>query len=90
MYRYLTVFRCTVDKPSSNLRCIEYLCDGLAVLQLVVAAAVVVDVVVGLELEGAGVPLHQLHHLVVRDSLVGLDDLWIFDLNYFFKSFHPN
>ena len=54
-------------------------------LQLVVAAAVVVDVVVGLELEGAGVPLHQLHHLVVRDRLVGLDDLWIFDLNYLKK-----
>ncbi len=57
-------------------------------LESVVAPAVAVVglelgvvVVVGLELERGGVPPHQLHHLVVRNRLVGLDDLWIFYLS---------
>ena len=51
---------------------------AVAVVGLELGAVVVV---VGLELEGGGVPPHQLHHLVVRNRLVGLDDLWIFHLS---------
>jgi hypothetical protein len=70
-----------------NLRRVEYFGDRLAVLEVIAAVVVgllegLVGGVVGLlELESAGVPLHQLHHLVVRDGLVRLDYFRIFHLS---------